>query len=109
LTIALRCAIIKVSNKEKIMKRIFVVISVMALVGCVVVPRTGPVLPYDVPGRRQPVMVYEEHVLYPFAEHDYYYDRFYGAHFFVGQDRKRHWMPRGWSYDEHGIPGHPRH
>jgi predicted small lipoprotein YifL len=52
------------------------------------------------------VMVYEQNVVYPYREEEYYWDPAYGVYFFVGNDRHRHYMPRGWRYHEHGVPGY---
>jgi len=52
------------------------------------------------------VLVYEQNVTYPYREQEYFYDRGYGGYFFFDNRSQRHYMPRGWGYHTHGVPGY---
>ena len=92
------------------MKNILIaVVLATLLTGCVVAPRGGVYIPPVVVGAAigaAAVMVYEQNVVYPRYEQEYFYESSSGVYFFVGNDHRRHYMPRGWQYHEHGVPGY---
>lgn len=79
------------------MKSILIALgATLMLAGCVVTParsyRVEPVVTTDV-------------VVYPRYEYEYYWDPKVQLYFYYGPRREVHYMPRGWSYRTHGVPG----
>ena len=93
------------------MKGILSVSILAALLSGCAVGRNGqlyvsPVMVGAVVGAAAATMVYEQGVVYPRYEQEYFYEPSYQVYFFVGNDHRRHYMPRGWRYHEHGVPSY---
>ena len=93
------------------MKSILIVSILAATLSGCAVGRHGqlyvsPVMVGAVVGAAAATMVYEQNVVYPRYEQEYFYDPGYQVYFFMGNDHRRHYMPRGWGYHSHGVPGY---
>lgn len=88
------------------MKSILIALgATMLLAGCVVAPVRGEY-------RVRPEVTAEV-VVYPQYEYDYYWDSRTQLYFYYGPRHEIRYMPRGWAYRTHGVPGrehdHGRH
>jgi len=66
----------------------------------------NPVAAGAVIGAVAATMMYEQNVVYPRYETSYTYEPRTQLYIFVDGYGRRHYMPHGWNYREHGVPGH---